>query len=194
YVQFTNPNQGMNMQTKPWTIDTTHSSIHFTVRHMVFAKVRGRFGAWSGNIHIDEQDLTRSSVEVELEGASIDTGVAERDNHLRSADFLDVEQFPSLRFKSTRVEQLGGERYRFLGDLTIRGVTREVSLEVQYAGQAKDPWGNQRVAFTGTTALDRSDFGLTWNQVLEAGGMVVGNRIDIELEVQAVKPAASQAA
>ena len=182
------------MQAKPWTIDTTHSSIHFTVRHMVFAKVRGRFGAWSGKIHIDEQDLTHSKVEVEIEAASIDTGVVDRDNHLRSPDFLDAERFPNLRFESKRVEKVGAERYRFYGELTIRDISREVVLDVEYAGQAKDPWGNQRAAFAATTALDRSDFGLTWNQMLEAGGVVVGDRIEIELEVQAVKPSASQAA
>lgn len=182
------------MQKKAWNIDTTHSSIHFTVRHMVFAKVRGRFGVWSGKVHLDEQDLAGSSVEVEIDASSIDTGVVDRDNHLRSADFLDVEHFPKLRFQSRRVEQLGNDRYRFYGDLTIRDVTREVALDVEYAGQAQDPWGQQRAAFTATTALDRSDFGLTWNQMLEAGGVVVGDRIDIELEVQAVKPAASRAA
>lgn len=182
------------MQKKAWNIDTTHSSIHFTVRHMVFAKVRGRFGVWSGKVHLDEQDLAGSSVEVEIDASSIDTGVVDRDNHLRSADFLDVERFPKLRFQSQRVEQLGNDRYRFYGDLTIKDVTREVALDVEYAGQAQDPWGQQRAAFTATTALDRSDFGLTWNQMLEAGGVVVGDRIDIELEVQAVKPAASRAA
>src|SRR5690606_33080190 len=139
-------------------------------------------------------DLAGSSVEVESDASSIDTGVVDRDNHRRSADFLGVEHFPKLRFQSQRAEQLGNDRYRFYGDLTIRDVTREVALDVEYAGQAQDPWGQQRAAFTATTALDRSDFGLTWNQMLEAGGVVVGDRIDIELEVQAVKPAASRAA
>jgi polyisoprenoid-binding protein YceI len=175
------------METKTWNLDPAHSGINFSVRHMVFAKVRGRFGVWSGKVGLDPEDLTRGNVEVEIDAASIDTGVADRDNHLRSPEFLDVERFPKLRFRSTKVEKAGRDRYRMHGDLTIRDVTREVVLEAEYGGQAKDPWGNQRVAFTATTALDRGDFGLEWNQVLEAGGVLVGERIDIEIEVQAVK-------
>ncbi len=177
------------MEIKGWNIDAAHSGIHFTVRHMVFAKVRGRFGSWSGKVALDTQDLTKSRVEVEIDSASIDTGVADRDNHLRSADFLDVERFPKLRFESTKVEKTGGERYRIHGTLTIRDVTREVVLDAEYGGQAKDPWGNQRVAFTATTSLDRRDFGLEWNQVLEAGGVLVGERVDVDIEVQAVAAA-----
>ena len=183
------------MTTNTWNLDPAHSGINFSVRHMVFAKVRGRFGAFRGKVEeLDPADLTRSAVAVEIDAASIDTGVADRDNHLRSPDFLDVERFPKLRFKSTKVEKAGGNRYRILGELTIRDVTREVVLDAEYGGQGKDPWGNQRVAFTATTVLDRGDFGLTWNQVLEAGGVLVGERIDIEIEVQAVKAAASHAA
>jgi polyisoprenoid-binding protein YceI len=160
---------------------------------MVFAKVRGRFAAWNGKVELDPKDLPGGNVEVEIDAASIDTGVADRDNHLRSPEFLDVERFPKLRFRSTKVEKAGRDRYRMHGDLTIRDVTREVVLEAEYGGQAKDPWGNQRVAFTATTALDRGDFGLEWNQVLEAGGVLVGERIDIEIEVQAVKADAADA-
>lgn len=181
------------MDTTTWNIDTTHSDLHFSVRHMVFAKVRGRFAAWSGAVKLDPKDLTRSSVEVEIEAHSIDTGVADRDQHLRSGDFLNVEQFPKLRFVSSGVEK-AGERYRLHGDLTLRDVTKAVVLDVEYGGQAKDPWGNQRVAFTATTSIDRRDFGLAWNQVLEAGGVLVGERIDIEVEVQAVEAADSRAA
>ena len=182
------------MKAKAWNIDTAHSGINFSVRHMVFAKVRGRFGAFSGKVDLDPADLTRGRVEVEIDAASIDTGVADRDDHLRSSDFLDVEHFPKLRFESTRVEKAGNDRYRIHGELTIRDVTREVVLDAEYGGRAKDPWGNQRAAFTATTSLERSDFGLRWNQVLEAGGVLVGERIDIELEVQAVEAAPSQAA
>ena len=181
------------MEANTWNIDTAHSGIHFSVRHMVFAKVRGRFGAWNGRVELDPQNLTHSRVEVEIDAVSIDTGVADRDNHLRSPDFLDTGHFPKLWFKSTRVEQVGGDRYRIHGELTIRDVTREVVLDAEYGGQAKDPWGNQRAAFTATTSLDRGDFGLKWNQVLEAGGVLVGERVDIEIEIQAVKPAASSA-
>ncbi|MBX3129353.1 MAG: YceI family protein [Polyangiaceae bacterium] len=182
------------MEAKLWNIDTTHSGISFSVRHLVFAKVRGRFAQWSGAVRLDPTDLTRSTVEVEIEAASIDTGVADRDTHLRSADFFDVERFPKLRFRGTAVEQSGAEQYRLRGELTIRDVTREVVLDVEYGGQAKDPWGNTRALFTAKTSVNRGDFGLNWNQVLEAGGVLVGERIDIELEVQAVAAGASQAA
>lgn len=182
------------MQATLWNIDTSHSGINFSVRHMVFAKVRGRFASWRGALRFDPARFTEASVEVEIDAPSVDTGVADRDNHLRSADFFDVERFPKLRFKSTRVEGAGGERYRVHGELTIRDVTREVALDVEYGGQGKDPWGNTRVAFTAKTAVDRRDFGLKWNQALEAGGVLVGERIEIELEVQAVQAADSQGA
>jgi polyisoprenoid-binding protein YceI len=181
------------METKTWNIDATHSSINFSIRHMVIAKVKGRFGAFRGSVQLDETDLTSSQVEVEIEASSIDTGVVDRDNHLRSADFFEVERFPKLVFKSKRVQAVG-DRYRVVGDLTIRDKTREVVLDTEYGGQAKDPWGNQRVAFTAKASIDRKDFGLAWNQVLEAGGVLVGERIEIELEVQAVKAAAREAA
>ena len=181
------------METKTWNLDTTHSSIEFSVRHMVFAKVRGRFGQWRGSVRLDPSDLTRSRVEAEIDAASIDTGVADRDQHLRSADFFDVEQFPKLRFESARIEK-AGDGYRVHGKLTIRDVTRDIVLDVEDAGRAKDPWGNQRAAFTAKTSLDRRDFGLEWNQVLEAGGVLVGETINIEIDVQAVEAADSRAA
>ncbi|MFO7181526.1 MAG: YceI family protein [Pseudomonadota bacterium] len=182
------------MESKNWNLDLAHSAIHFSVRHMVFAKVRGRFGSFRGTLDIDEADLTRSSVRAEIDAASIDTGVADRDNHLRSADFLDTERFPHITFESKRVEKTGDNRYRVTGNLTIRDVTREVALDVEHGGVAKDPWGNQRTAFTATTSIDRRDFGLKWNQALEAGGVLVGERVDIEIEVQAVRTAATQVA
>lgn len=177
------------METKLTTIDTSHSAINFQVRHMVFAKVRGRFGKWNGTVAFDPKDLTRGQVEVEIDAASIDTGVNDRDNHLRSADFFDVERFPKLRFKSTKVEKATSEKYRLHGELAIRDVTRPIVLDVEYAGQGKDPWGNTRAAFTASTSINRTDFGLTWNQMLEAGGVLVSERIDIEVEVQIVQPA-----
>lgn len=180
------------MTLSTWNIDTSHSSIVFAVRHMVFAKVRGRFGSWQGVLRLDIEDLARSEVEVTIDAKSIDTGVTDRDNHLRSPDFFDVEQFPELQFKSTRIESAGKDKYRLHGELTIHGVTKPVSLDVEYGGQAKDPWGNQRVAFAASGSVDRRDFGLSWNQVLEAGGVLVGEKIEIELEVQAV--AAAEAA
>lgn len=174
------------MANSTWNIDTTHSSISFSVRHMVFAKVRGRFSDWSGTLNLDPKKLENASAQVEIEAASIDTAAADRDTHLRSADFLNVEKYPKLTFKSTRVEAAGGGKYRLRGDLTIRDLTHEVVLDVEYGGEAKDPWGNQRVAFMAKTSVERGDFGLTWNQALEAGGVLVGERVDIELEIQAV--------
>jgi polyisoprenoid-binding protein YceI len=180
--------------THPWNIDAVHSGINFSIRHMVVSKVRGRFARYSGTVHLDDRDLSRSLVEATIEASSIDTGTPQRDDHLRSPDFLDAQKFPELRFKSTQIEKLDDAHFRVLGELTIRDVTREVSLDVAYGGRAKDPWGNERIGFVATTSLDRKDFGLGWNQALEAGGVLVGDRVDIEIEVQAVKAAASQAA
>jgi polyisoprenoid-binding protein YceI len=182
------------MTTNNWNLDTVHSGLNFTVRHMVVSKVRGRFAKFSGSVALDERDLTRSVVEATIEAASIDTGTGQRDDHLRSADFFDVERFPHIQFRSTRIEPLGGDRYRLNGDLTIRGVTRPIALDAEYGGRGKDPWGNERVGFTARGALERKDFGLNWNQTLETGGVLVSDRVEIELEVQAVRAAASAAA
>jgi polyisoprenoid-binding protein YceI len=179
--------------TTTWTIDATHSTIGFSIRHMVFSKVRGRFLNYTGAIRLDD-DLAKSWVEVAIDAASIDTGTAQRDNHLRSADFFDVENFPELRFRSTSVEDVGGGRLRMIGELTIRDTTREVALDVEPAGRGMDPWGNERIGFVAKTSIDRKDFGLAWNQLLEAGGVLVGDRVDIELDVQAVNAAARDAA
>jgi len=180
--------------TTTWNIDATHSTIGFSIRHMVFSKVRGRFLKYTGAIQLDDSDLAKSWVEVAIDAASIDTGTAQRDNHLRSADFFDVEKFPALRFRSTRVEDIGGGRLRVIGELTIRDMTREVALDAESAGRGVDPWGNQRIGFVAKTSIDRKDFGLAWNQLLEAGGVLVGDRVDIELDVQAVNAAARDAA
>ncbi len=182
------------MKTNAWNFDPAHSAVTFSVRHLVLSKVRGRFAAWRGTVQLDEEDLTHSRVEVSIDAASIETGSADRDAHLRSQDFFDVERFPSLGFRSDRIEALGGDRYRVHGELTIRDVTRDVVLESELSGKAIDPWGNQRVAFTAKTAIDRGDFGLKWNQALETGGVLVGERVDIEIDVQAVKGAATEAA
>jgi len=181
------------MTTAAWNIDVTHSAIHFFVRHMVISKVHGRFARWSGAVQLDPKDLTRSSVAVRIEAASIDTQVADRDTHLRSADFLDVERFPELTFSSRRVEQ-AGDGYRVVGDLTLHGVTREVALQAEFAGTGKDPWGNQRAGFSAKATLDRKDFGLVWNAALETGGLLVGEKVELAIELEAVQQAASQAA
>jgi polyisoprenoid-binding protein YceI len=178
--------------TTTWNIDATHSTVGFTIRHMVFSKVRGRFQSYTGAISLDD-DSAKSWVEVTIDAASIDTGTPKRDDHLRSADFFDVERFPELRFRSTRVETLG-DRLRVIGELTIRDTTREVVLDATSAGRGMDPWGNERIGFVAKTSIDRKDFGLAWNQLLEAGGVLVGDRVDIELDVQAVNTAAKGAA
>jgi polyisoprenoid-binding protein YceI len=182
------------MANEYWQVDAAHSAVNLTVRHMVISKVRGHFSKWNAKLALDTADLARSSVEVEIEAASIDTGVADRDAHLRSPDFLDAQKYPALRYRSRRVEAASKERLRVVGDLTIRDVTREVVLDVEYGGQGKDPWGNQRVGFTATTSINRKDFGLTWNQALETGGVLVADRVDIEIELQAIRQAASQVA
>lgn len=180
--------------TQQFTIDPAHTVLGFAARHMMFAKVRGRFGAFTGTIQLDPDQLEASSARVEIDAASIDTGVADRDRHLRSGDFFDTEHHPKITFESTRIESLGGERYAVHGKLSIRGVERDVTLSAEYGGRAKDPWGNERALFTLSGSLNRSDFGLRWNQALEAGGVLVGERVELELEVQAVKSSATKAA
>ena len=176
--------------TTTWQIDPNHSLVEFSAKHMMITTVKGRFGKVAGSIVVDERNPDRSRVEAEIEAATIDTRADQRDQHLRSADFLDVERFPSLTFRSRRVEGTSknpGDEFRVIGDLTIRGTTREVTLDAVYEGTGKDPWGGERVSFSATTKLDRRDFGLTWNQALETGGLLVGNDIKISIEVQAVR-------
>lgn len=173
------------MATTTWNIDPSHSSIGFSVRHLVIAKVHGRFGTFSGTITLDD-DLARSRVDVKIDAASLDTREEKRDGHLRSADFFDVEKFPHLTFVGKSVEVAGGKAKSLTGDLTIHGVTRAVTLAVDDLGRAKDPWGNERVAFEAKGSIDRKDFGLKWNQALETGGVLVGEKVDLSIEVQAV--------
>ena len=182
------------MRTDRWEIDSSHSSVHFSVRHLVIAKVRGSFTRWSGTVQVPEGDFSKATVAVTIDASSIDTGVADRDAHLKSADFFDVAQHPELRFVGKRVEPRSGGNIDVVGDLTIKGITREVILRVEQHGQAKDPWGNLRTAFSAKTSIDRKDFGLTWNQVLETGGVMVGDRVEIEAEIQAVKQVEAQVA
>jgi polyisoprenoid-binding protein YceI len=173
-----------------WQIDPAHTSVEFAVKHMMFTTVRGRFKDVKGTIEVDESSPDRSSVNVELGAASLDTGVADRDAHLRSADFLDAESHPTLTFRSKRVEGAmarEGDQFRLVGDLTIRGTTMEVTLDCTYEGRGKDPWGGERAGARATARIDRRDWGLKWNQALETGGILVGNEVRIEVEVQAVK-------
>jgi polyisoprenoid-binding protein YceI len=179
------------MTATTWQLDTAHSSINFAVRHMVVSRVRGRFTDWEGQVTFDPESPQQSSVEVRIKAASVTTAEAQRDAHLRSADFLDVETFPELTFSSREVHSIGDGKLRITGPLTLHGVTRDVSLDAEYLGWAKDPWGGERAGFSAKTSLDRRDFGLTFNQVLETGGVLVGDRIDIQIDIEAVKKAAA---
>jgi polyisoprenoid-binding protein YceI len=169
-----------------YNVDLVHSEIGFTVRHMMFAKVRGHFGKWSAVLGYDEADPTRSKIHVEVETASVDTRDAQRDGHLRSPDFFQSDKFPKMIFEGKRIERAGSGRYELTGDLTIRDTTREVTLEVEQTGSGKDPWGNQRLGFRVSGAINRGDWGLKWNQVLEAGSVMVSDKVDIEVEVQVI--------
>jgi polyisoprenoid-binding protein YceI len=171
-----------------WKIDPVHSNVEFAVKHLMISTVKGSFTDVEGEIVIVDGDPARSSVTATLKAASIDTRTGQRDDHLRSADFLDAANFPEITFKSTRISGDKSE-FKVVGDLTIRGVTRPVTLDVTNEGAGKDPWGGDRVAFSATTKLDRRDFGLTWNQAIEAGGVLVGNDVKISVDVQAVKQA-----
>jgi polyisoprenoid-binding protein YceI len=174
-----------------WTLDPTHTLIEFSGKHMMFTTVKGRFGAFTGEITVDEAHPERSTVRVEIDAASLDTRTEMRDTHLRSADFLDVEAFPTIAFKSTGVDLPAGARvrpglqFKVNGDLTIRGTTRPVVLDAEFTGEGTGPFGNQIKAFAARAKVNRKDFGLTWNVALETGGVLVGDEIKIEIETQA---------
>jgi polyisoprenoid-binding protein YceI len=170
-----------------WTIDGAHSVAEFAVKHMMVSTVKGRFHDLRGSLEIDEANPTNSRVEAEIETASVDTGQEQRDAHLRSEDFFAAERFPVMTFRSTRVEQVSDDEWKVYGDLTIRDVTRPVVLETEFEGQIRDAFGNQRAAFTATTTINRRDFGLNWNGVIEAGGVVVQDKVKITLHIAALK-------
>ncbi|HEY5147047.1 MAG TPA: YceI family protein [Polyangiaceae bacterium] len=169
-----------------YTIDTTHSDVGFSVRHMVFAKVRGHFTKWTADLAFDPADPSKDAVNVSIDVGSIDTREAQRDGHLKSPDFLDAAKYPTITYKSTKVERAGDKKYAVMGDLTIHGVTKPVKLDVEELGGGKDPWGNQRIAFQAKTRVDRGEFGLKWNQALETGGVLVGEHIEIEIDIEAI--------
>jgi polyisoprenoid-binding protein YceI len=174
--------------TSTWKIDPAHTNVEFAVKHLMITTVKGHFTDVEGEIVIADGDPSRSSVTATLQAASIDTRTGQRDDHLRSADFLDVANYPVITFRSTRIS---GEASKFTvaGELTIHGVTKEVTLEVTNEGAGKDPWGGERIGFSGKTKFDRREFGLTWNQAIESGGVVVGHEVKVTLEVEAVKQA-----
>lgn len=170
-----------------WTIDTAHSEVNFTARHMMISNVRGRFEKFSGTVDFDEANPANTKVFVEIDAASIYTREPQRDGHLRSADFFDVEKYPTITFQSKRVELLDEKRARLIGDLTIRDVTREVVLDVEYSGMSQSPWGTTNAGFTASTRINRKDWGLTWNVALETGGWLVSDEIKIDLELEIVR-------
>ena len=169
-----------------WIIDATHTNVEFSVRHLMITTVKGRFAEVQGSVILDEDDPAKHSVEVTINSASVDTRVAQRDDHLRSADFFDVERFPTLTFKSRSVTPRSDDHLEIAGDLTIHGVTREVTLDVTSLGRQADPWGGERAGFTAATRIKRSDFGLTWNQALETGGVVVGDDVKINIDAELI--------
>lgn len=174
--------------TSTWNIDPVHSVAEFKVKHMMISNVKGRFTGVKGVLTLDESNLTNSSVEASIESASINTGDLQRDTHLKSPDFFDVAEFPTLSFKSTRVTRDGGGELSVGGDLTIHGITRNIVFTVEGpTPPAQDPWGNTRLGLSATTKINRKDFGLTWNAALETGGILVGDEVTITLELQFVK-------
>jgi len=170
-----------------WAIDPVHSVAEFAVKHMMVSTVKGRFHSMTGTLTIDEANPTASSVTATIDVASIDTGESQRDAHLRSDDFFNAELYPHIRFRSTRVDRLDDERWRVIGNLTIRDITREVVLDTEFEGQITDPYGKQRAGFSATTELSRKEFGLKWNALLETGGAVVGDRVKVALHIEAIR-------
>ena len=171
-----------------WKIDAAHSVAEFKVRHMMISNVKGQFTKISGIVFLDETDVEKSSVEAAIDAASINTGEADRDTHLKSADFFDAQKFPTLEFRSTRVKRSGEGELSVEGELSIHGVARKAVFAVEGpTAAAKDPWGNTRVGLSATTRINRKDFGLTWNAALETGGILVGEDVTITLDVQLVK-------
>lgn len=170
-----------------WQIDPAHSHVQFSVRHLMISTVRGRFNEFGGTVEFDEDNPAQSTVDVTIDVTSIDTRDQQRDDHLRSPDFFDVANFPNMTFKSKRIEQTGDNSGLLIGDLTIKGVTIEVPLDVEYAGQAKSPWGSTSAGFAASGSFVRKEFGLNWNQALETGGVLVGDKIKIDIEVELIK-------
>jgi polyisoprenoid-binding protein YceI len=191
------PSEGESMTTttrSTWTVDPTHAEVAFAVKHLMIATTRGRFGTVRGTVELDDARPTAAKIDVTIDVSSIDTRQEQRDNHLRSADFFDVQTYPTMHFASKRVEgDITGD-FRVIGDLTIRGVTKEVALDVTAEGRVRDPWGNDRAGFSAKGSLSRSAFGLTWNQVLEAGGVAVGDEVKLSLDVELVKQVAQTSA
>lgn len=172
-----------------YNLDPAHSRLGFVARHAMVTKVRGAFNEVSGSGYLDAEDPSKTHVEVTIKAASIDTRNPDRDNHLRSNDFLAMEEYPEITFKSTSVQKTDDATYKVTGDLTIRGVTKPVTIDFEFTGSAVDPWGNLRVGFEGQTTINRKDWGVNWNAALEAGGVLVSEKVTLEFEIAAVKAA-----
>ncbi|WP_406497721.1 YceI family protein [Streptomyces sp. NBC_00846] len=179
--------------TGDYTIDPAHTSIGFTVRHAMVTNVRGSFGEHEGSLKLDGRNPANSAASIDVRIASVDTGIADRDGHLVSGDFFDAEKFPLMTFRSTQAEQLGGDKYRVAGDLTIKDVTRPLAIDLEFNGSATDVYGNERVGFEGSADILRSDWGLTWNAALETGGVMVSDKVKLNFDISAIKAAAPQA-
>ncbi|NJP51722.1 YceI family protein [Streptomyces sp. SBST2-5] len=175
--------------TGDYTIDPAHTTLGFTARHAMVTNVKGEFREFSGTLHLDGTDPSKSTASIDVVMDSIDTGNADRDDHLRSADFFDTQKYPTMTFRSTRAEALGGDDYRITGDLTIRGVTKPVTIDLEFNGAARDPFGNERVGFEGKAEILRSDWGLTWNAALETGGVLVSDKIKLNFDISAIRNA-----
>ena len=182
-------NADLTALTGDYTIDTAHSTIGFTVRHAMVTNVKGKFLDFSGSLHLDGSDPTASTASIDVKMESIDTGSADRDGHLKSADFFKIDEFPTMTFRSTKAESLGGDDYRITGDLEILGTTRPVTIDLELNGAAKDPFGNERVGFEGKAEIKRSEWGLTWNAALETGGVLISDKIKLNFDISAIKNA-----
>ncbi|KUO07587.1 YceI family protein [Streptomyces sp. DSM 15324] len=175
--------------TGDYSIDPAHSTIGFVARHAMVTNVKGKFNDFTGSLHLDGSDPSRSSASIDVKMESIDTGSADRDGHLRSADFFKTDEFPAMTFRSTSAEALGGDDYRITGDLSILGVTKPITIHLEFNGSAKDPFGNERVGFEGKAEILRSEWGLTWNAALETGGVLVSDKIKLNFDISAIKNA-----
>ncbi|OIK29019.1 YceI family protein [Streptomyces malaysiense] len=175
--------------TGDYTIDPAHTTIEFVARHAMVTNVRGGFQDFTGSLHLDGRDPAKSTATLDVTMASIDTGNADRDGHLKSADFFKIDEFPTMTFRSTGAESLGGEDYRITGDLSLLGVTRPITVDLEFNGVAKDPFGNERAGFEGKAELLRSEWGLTWNAALETGGVLISDKIKLRFDVSAIKNA-----
>jgi polyisoprenoid-binding protein YceI len=170
-----------------WALDTAHTSVQFSAKHMMISTVRGHFGEVTGELQLDEKDFTKSTVDAKIDLAGLTTRDEKRDAHLHSGDFFDTVTYPTATFKSTRIEKTGDNSYKVTGDLTIRDITKEIVLDADFEGFNTSPWGSQVLAFTANTKINRKDFNLNWNVALEAGGVLVGDNIKIEIDVEAIK-------